>query len=201
MNEYHFSRPAPALLLAGLLLVACQPGGGEAPPPPLYGASIGGSFALTGEDGQVVRDSDFAGQYRIVYFGYTFCPDVCPIDMQRLGEAMRLLEVQDPELAMNIAPIFISVDPGRDTPEVLTQFTDNFHPRMIGMTGPQETIDQVTESYGVYYALGDDDGSGNYLVDHSNNAILFDRDGAPLAILPLDGDAEQSVAEIRRWAR
>lgn len=191
-------------LLAALLLPlgACS-GGGEAPAEqsPLAGAAIGGDFTLTSETGETVRESDFAGDYRLVYFGYTFCPDVCPIDMQKLGMGMRALEASDPELAANIQPIFVSVDPERDTPQVLAEFTDNFHPRLLGLTGTREQIDAMTRDYGVYYALGEpEEAGGGYLVDHSNNVLLFGPEGEPLAIIPMEGSGEEIAAEIARWA-
>lgn len=199
MNE-HFSLRRAILLSLALLAASCSGTQQERQPPPLEGAAIGGAFELTGENGDTVRDSDFEGEYRLIYFGYTFCPDVCPVDMQKLGQAMRILDESDPDLAARIQPIFVSVDPNRDTPEVLREFTDSFHPRLLGLTGPQETIDAVTREYGIYYALGEDDGSGNYLVDHSNNVTLYGPEGEPLALIPLDGTPEAAAEEIRRWA-
>lgn len=199
MNDIKTRKIGVLPMFAILALFACT---AEQPPasPPLAGAAIGGEFELVDENGETAREADFAGQNRIVYFGYTFCPDVCPVDMQKLGQAMRIVEENDPELAERITPIFISVDPARDTADVLTQFTDSFHPRMIGMSGSREAIDAAVEAYGVYYALGDDDGSGNYLVDHSNNAVLFDPQGAPLVILPLQESPEAIADTMVRWA-
>lgn len=189
-----------AAITAGIL-TACSTGPESAAPPPLEGAAIGGAFELVDENGETVRDTDFAGQNRIVYFGYAFCPDICPVDMQKLGQAMRVLEAQDPELAERITPIFVSVDPDRDTPDILTQFTDSFHPRMIGMSGSREAIDAAVERYGVYYQLGEDDGSGNYLVDHSNNAVLFGPEGEPLVILPIQDSPDAIAESMARQAR
>ncbi|MGP1282255.1 MAG: SCO family protein [Parasphingopyxis sp.] len=200
MNDLKPLKIHALALLAAVALTACS---GNATPasPPLEGAAIGGDFELVDENGNTVREADFAGQNRVVYFGYAFCPDVCPVDMQKLGQAMRVLEESDPALAERITPIFVSVDPARDTPEVLTQFTDSFHPRMVGLSGSREALDAAAERYGVYYQLGEDDGSGNYLVDHSNNAILFGPEGEPLAILPLQ-DSPDAIAEtLVRWAR
>ena len=187
-------------LAAAFALTACS---AEAPPapPPLQGAAIGGDFELVSETGETVREADFAGQNRVIYFGYAFCPDVCPVDMQRLGQAMRIVEERNPELAERITPIFVSVDPDRDTPEVLAEFTDSFHPRMLGLSGSREAIDAAVDSYGVYYQLGEDDGSGTYLVDHSNNAILFGPDGEPLVILPLQDQPDAIADALLRWAR
>lgn len=203
MNELA-PRLAAAALAASLLLSACSDGGdagdAAAEAPPLAGAAIGGPFELVDETGETVRDTDFEGDYRLVYFGYTFCPDVCPVDMQKLGQGMRALEASDPELGARIQPIFVSVDPARDTPEVLAEYTDNFHPRLLGMTGSREAIDAMTQRYGVYYRLHDEEGGENYLVDHSNNVTLFGPGGEPLALIPMQGTGEEIAAEIRRWA-
>ncbi|MEM8696305.1 MAG: SCO family protein [Pseudomonadota bacterium] len=200
MNDLKQLKTGLLAILTSVVLVACS-GEPAAAPPPLEGAAIGGDFELVDENGETVREADFAGQNRVVYFGYAFCPDVCPVDMQKLGQAMRVLEEQDAELAARITPIFVSVDPARDTPEVLTQFTDSFHPRMVGLSGSRAAIDAAAERYGVYYQLGEDDGSGNYLVDHSNNAILFGPEGEPLVILPLQDRPEAIAESLLRWAR
>lgn len=200
MNDLNPLKKGGLPMLAALALCACSAEQQPAPPP-LQGAAIGGDFELVDENGAVAREADFAGQNRIVYFGYAFCPDVCPVDMQKIGQAMRILERDNPDLAERITPIFISVDPARDTQEALAQFTDSFHPRMIGMSGSREAIDAAAERYGVYYALGEDDGTGNYLVDHSNNAILFGPEGEPLAILPIQDSPEAIAETLIRWAR
>ncbi|HEX8413905.1 MAG TPA: SCO family protein, partial [Sphingomicrobium sp.] len=138
-----FSLAIPFTIL-GLALSACSPGGQQTPvDPPLAGARIGVPFALTDGKGRTVRDTDFAGKYRIVYFGYTYCPDVCPTDSQHIGAALRLLEQRDPALAARIVPIFISVDPARDTPQVVGKFVAAFHPRMVGLTGSAAAIAAV----------------------------------------------------------
>jgi len=200
MNDLKPLKTGMLAMLASLALFACSADQSDAPPP-LEGAAIGGDFELIDENGETAREGDFAGQNRIVYFGYAFCPDVCPVDMQKLGQAMRILEENNPALAERITPIFISVDPERDTPDVLIQFTDSFHPRMIGMSGSREAIDAAVERYGVYYAIGEDDGSGNYLVDHSNNAVLFGPEGEPLVILPIQDSPEAIAETLVRWAR
>jgi protein SCO1 len=135
-------------LLASLLLVACSPaGGGEAP---LKGARIGGPFTLTDQDGQRISSDRFDGKYRLVYFGYTYCPDICPVDLQQIGLAMRKLEDSDPEVAARVQPIFITTDPERDTPRVMKEYAAAFHPRLIGLTGSPEEIAAVAKAHGVY---------------------------------------------------
>ncbi len=189
-----------AMLLIAALPAACS---GPSVPPraPLEGAAIGGPFTLTDQDGRQVSDNAFKGKYRIVYFGYTFCPDVCPVDVQNLGAGLRLLEKSDPALGAKIVPIFISVDPERDTPAVLKQFVSAFHPRMVGLTGSPETIAKVAKAFAIYYKKGDPAPGGGYLMDHSRVAYLMDPDGKPLALLPQEGKPEAIAIELKRWVK
>lgn len=187
-----------ALLLA-LLLGACSSGGGESPP--LQGAKLGGAFTLTNQDGRQVSDKEFGGRYRLVYFGFTYCPDVCPVDLQTIGQAMRRLEKSDPKLAERVQPIFISVDPERDKPAVLKQYVAAFHPRLIGLTGTPEQIADVAKKHGIFFQKQDRAGSSNYMVDHSRMALLFGPEGEPIAIVPHDQGSDAIVAELKRWVK
>lgn len=146
-----------------------------------------------------MADSALAGRYRIVYFGYTFCPDVCPVDVQNLAAGLKLLEKSDPALARRIVPVFITVDPERDTPAVLKQFVSAFHPRMIGLTGSPEEIAKVAKAFAIFYQRGKGTADG-YLMDHSRQAYLMSPDGKPLALLPQDGTPQAIADEIKRWA-
>ena len=184
-----------------LALSACSQSTQPAGPPPLEGADIGGDFTLTGEDGKPVSWGDFDGQYRTIYFGYTFCPDVCPVDVQRAMAGLKRFEASDPERAAKIQPLFVSVDPARDTPEVLTEFTDAFHPRLIGMTGSTEQLDKLTKDYAAYYSIGEPNEAGGYLVDHTSITYLFGPDGKPIAILPTDAGPEAVAQELDKWVR
>ena len=184
-----------------LALSACSQSTQPAGPPPLEGADIGGDFTLTGEDGKPVSWGDFDGQYRTIYFGYTFCPDVCPVDVQRAMAGLKRFEASDPERAAKIQPLFVSVDPARDTPEVLTEFTDAFHPRLIGMTGSKEQLDKLTKDYAAYYSIGEPNEAGGYLVDHTSITYLFGPDGKPIAILPTDAGPEAVAEELDKWVR
>lgn len=194
---------SPAFLIASALAMALVGCSGAAPKPeaPLEGARIGGAFALTDQDGKTVKDSDFAGKYRIVYFGYSYCPDVCPVDLQKIAAGFALFEKQQPERAKAIQPIFISIDPQRDTPEVLKQYVGAFHPRLIGLTGTPEQIKEVAGAYLVMYQAqkpaGDDPKA--YLVDHSRQAYLMGKQGEPIALLPYDESPENIAAEIDKW--
>lgn len=196
-----FWRAASAAL--ALALFAPLAGCGSAPEkPPLADAGIGGPFTLTDQDGRKVSDSDFTGKYRLIYFGYTFCPDVCPVDVQVLMKGYRALEKSDPALADKIQPIFITVDPERDTPAVLKQFVGAFHPKLIGLTGTPAEIAAVAKQFAIYYRKQPASaGSNAYLVDHSRQAMLFGPKGEPLALITQDKDAEAVVADIKRWAK
>lgn len=191
------------LLLAVFGLAACSPSQPTAPQarPPLAGASIGGPFTLTDQTGRRVSDRDFAGKYRIIYFGYSYCPDVCPVDVQNLAGGLRRLEKSDPALAARIVPIFITVDPDRDTPAVLKQFVGAFHPRMVGLTGTSEEIAAVASEFAIYFRKQPAAAGGGYMVDHSRQAYLFDPAGKPLALLTQEGTPDAIAAEIKRWAR
>jgi protein SCO1/2 len=198
MNESPF-RHFLLLLCLGLGLAAC----GKAPPPeapPLQGARVGGPFTLVDQDGRQVSDRDFAGNYRIVYFGFTYCPDVCPVDLQKIGQAMRVLEAKDPELAARVQPLFISVDPERDTPEVMKKYVAAFHPRIIGLTGTPAQVAAAAKAYAVYYSKRSDPGASDYLVDHMRATFLMGPEGQPLALLPHEGTPDAIAAEIERWA-
>jgi len=195
MNMRRFAATL-ALLLAGPISGCAREPAGD---PPLAGARIGGAFALVDQDGRTVTDRDFAGRYRIVYFGYTFCPDVCPTDVQNIAAALKLLERDHAALARRIVPVFITVDPARDTPAVLKRFVSAFHPRLVGLTGTPEQIAKVAKAFGIYFAKGAGTADG-YLMDHSRQIYLFDPDGRPLALLP-EGPPAAIAKEVTTWAR
>jgi protein SCO1 len=184
-------------LVAAVCLAAC----GAAPAPPLQGAKIGGAFALIDETGKPVTDAVFAGRYRIVYFGYTYCPDVCPTDVAVLMQGLRVFATRDATRAAKIVPLFISVDPARDTPAKLRIFTDQFDPRLIGLTGTPQAIAAAAKAYGVAFSAQKPNADGGYMVDHSNIAYLMDLDGKPLALLPSDEGAKAVAAEIDKWVK
>ncbi|RZT57308.1 protein SCO1/2 [Sphingomonas sp. BK036] len=193
--------PFGALALVGALGVSACNAPAPSAKPPLEGARIGGAFALTDQNGQAVTERSFAGKYRIMYFGYTFCPDVCPTDVQAIGAAVKTLESSDPVLAAKIVPVFVTVDPARDTPAVLKQFVSAFHPRMVGLTGTDAQIARIKTDYAVYSSKGDASPGGGYLVNHSRQAYLMDPDGKPLALLPQEKGPDAVATEIKRWAR
>ncbi len=195
----NLSRLIPALL-ASALLAACSPAATEpAQDPPLKGADIGGAFELVGGDGKAVRWSDFDGQYRIVYFGFTFCPDICPTDTQRMIQGLEIFADKRPQLAAKIQPMFISIDPSRDTPEKVSEFAAAFSEDLIGLTGSEEQVKAAADTFRVYYSRGEDTPGGGYLMDHSAVVYLFGPAGEPLATLPTDQGAQSVAAELAKW--
>ena len=162
---------------------------------------MGGPFTLTDQNGRRVSDTAFAGKYRLVYFGYTFCPDVCPTDMATLGAGLRNFEASDPARAARVQPIFITVDPARDTPAVLRRFVSHFHPRFIGLTGSEDEIAQVARSHRIFHERGGSEAGDGYLVSHSQIAVLYGPQGEPIAIVPHDQGPAGVSAELERRVR
>lgn len=138
-------------------------------------ALVGGPFSLTGDTGKPVTDKDFRGRYMLVFFGFTSCPDICPAGLQLIAAALDNLKGK----ADRIAPIFISVDPERDTPEKLDSYVKNFSPRFIGLTGTPEQIAAVAKAYKVYYKKvpAADGNPGDYGMDHTGIIYVMDPDG------------------------
>ena len=198
MNESVSVRHGALLIfLLSLLLGACAP----AEEPPLKGARLGGAFALTDQNGGRVTQQSWPGKYQLIYFGYTFCPDVCPVDMRVLGAGLRRFEESDPAAGAKVQPIFVTVDPARDTQPVLREFVANFHPRFVGLTGTPEELARMARAYGASYMRREGATPGAYLMDHSRNAVLYDPEGKPLALIPYDEGPERTAAELARWVR
>ena len=205
MNKKQF------VLFAALLVGACQAQPSQPPlsQAPLAGAAIGGDFTLTDQDGKARSYAEFNGKYRIVYFGYTNCPDICTPDMQNLMAGLKLFEKSHPALAAKLQPIFITVDPTRDTPAILKQFVSAFHPRLIGLTGTEAQIAETAKKFAVYYGKVPGGTATSYVMSHSQTPYLMGPDGKPLAILPADtpqtpendGAPDMVAAELAKWVR
>ena len=145
-------------------------------------ASIGGAFALTDQNGIRRSQADFAGRPLLVYFGFTYCPDVCPTALDIMGGALDALQQLDAIAHERLQPVFISVDPARDTPPVLRDYLAYFHPRLSGLTGSQADIEAVKSAFKIYAARGAaEDENGNYNVDHSSFFYLMDENNRYLA--------------------
>ena len=160
-------------------------------------AAIGAPFSLTGHHGDQVSSEDYRGQYMLIYFGYSFCPDVCPTELQDMGLAIDALG-SDGE---RVQPIFITVDPERDTVVALADYAPVFHPRMLGLTGSADEIAAVAKSFHVYYAKAKaaaDAPPDEYLMDHSSHIFLMGPDGAYLTHFPFGTSLEALAAGIRK---
>jgi protein SCO1/2 len=200
MNESMLLRPLfPPLIALAFALAGCS--GAPSAPAPLKGATMGGAFTLTDQNGARISDTAFAGKYRLVYFGYTFCPDVCPVDMQVIGAGLRQFEAEDAARAAKVQPIFITVDPARDTPAVLRAFVANFHPRLIGLTGSEAEIAAAARKFRIFYERGAPGAGGGYMVDHNRMIVLYGPQGEPIAPIPHDQGPAAVAAELERWVR
>jgi protein SCO1/2 len=154
---------------------------------------IGGPFALTDQNGARRTDADFRGKLMLVYFGFTHCPDVCPTDLQQIGLAVDQLG----GAGEMVQPIFITVDPERDTADHLKDYMPLFHPRFVGLTGDAAAIRDAARAYRVYYQKVEREDKSDYTVDHSAFIYLTDRDGRYLGFFP-PGTSAERLAETMR---
>lgn len=155
------------------------------------GGAIGGPFTLVDEDNKIVTDKDVITEPTLVYFGYTFCPDACPFDAARNAEAVEILEAE----GISTTPVFVSVDPDRDTPEVLKEWTDYLHPKMIGLTGTVDQLKAATRAYKSYYKINESEDEF-YLVDHSTFTYLMLPEHGFVEFFRRDASAEQMADQI-----
>ncbi len=136
----------------------------------------GGPFVLTSHLGETVSNNDFKGRYMLIYFGYSFCPDVCPIELGKMSAAMTMLEGEGYDISP-LQPIFITVDPERDTVEALADYVTDFHPSLIALTGSPSEIAAVAKEYRVYYKKREQEGLDGYLMDHQSLIFVMGPDG------------------------
>ena len=194
----------PLLLLALVLGAAAllwftRPGGG-APEGNLSKAAINGDFTLVDERNQPVTSASYDGKWRLMYFGYSFCPDVCPMDLATMGGALRLLAEQDPQAMDKLQPLFLTVDPERDTPEVMAEYTDHFHPAIVGLTGSRAEVDAALGNFRIYAAKVPGETDDSYTYDHSALFYLMDPKGRAVEFLASQTTSpEQLVAMLERF--
>lgn len=155
-------------------------------------------FHLVDENGNAVDAEDYQGKTTLLFFGFTHCPDVCPTSLAKLAAATRQV---DEELRDEIQVLFISVDPSRDTPEIMKQYTDVFGPQFIGLTGDKANIDAVANRYRATYEYGDKDAQGNYDVSHTSAIFAFDHDGNARRLMRESDPMDSMVADLTRLAR
>ncbi len=161
----------------------------------IAGGSVGGPFTLVDENGQTVTDTDVIDAPALIYFGYTFCPDICPLDNARNAEAVTLLE----ERGVMVKPVFISVDPKRDTPEVMKEFTDYLHPRMLGLTGSADQVKTAARAYRAYFKAHEpEEGQEEfYLVDHSTFTYLMTPEDGFLQFFRREVTGEEMADQVQ----
>jgi len=159
-------------------------------------ALIGGPFSLIDHKGKRVNEKSFAGKYMLIYFGYTYCPDVCPTELQVMSAALDTLG----EDAKRIQPVFITIDPDRDTVSVLAEYVTNFHSSFVGLTGSEEEIRTATKSYRVYYAKAKDAKSNkDYLMDHSSIIYLMNERGEFVKHFSFGVNPDDLATEIKKF--
>ena len=197
-------RRVPGLALAGVLalgaIAAAGPASGASAPglPPPLTALFGGPFNLTDHNGAARSDKDFRGRFMLIYFGYTYCPSICPANLQHMAGAMDALAGQ----AARVVPIFISVDPGRDTPEVLKEYVANFGDSFIGLTGTGAQVAKAARAFRIHarkvMPAGETDTSA-YLVDHSSITYLMGPDGKFVTLFPHNTPGKVMAERIKKY--
>jgi protein SCO1/2 len=182
-----------AIAGAGVLLVA-NPQGGQ-PVQSSGAALIGGPFSLVGADGKPVTDRDFRGRYMLIFFGFTHCPDICPAELQVIAQALEQLG----DKAKTVVPIFITLDPERDTPEAMANYVKSFGPNFVGLTGSPEAIAAAAKAYRVAYAqVKNNNSAGDYSVDHSALVYLMDPEGRYVTHFSYGLSADQMAEKLEK---
>jgi cytochrome oxidase Cu insertion factor (SCO1/SenC/PrrC family) len=181
-----------ALLLAGFAYESGWFGGGEADN--AAALPIGGPFALVDQNGVTRQDADFRGKLMLVYFGYTYCPDICPATLLAMSQAIDKLGPEGDQ----VQPIFITVDPERDTQAQMKLYAANFHPRLLALTGNDEQVAAAEKDYRVYAKKVTEASKADYLMDHSSFIYLMDRNGKLAALISPGVEPDAMAAAIRR---
>ena len=154
---------------------------------------VGGSFALIDQDGRPRTDADFRGKLLLIYFGYTYCTDICPTDLQAIVTAIDKLG----PAGESVQPLFITVDPEHDTSEAIKLYVGLFHPRLIGLTGSANQIKKIAQAYKVYYAKNEQSKKSEPVIDHSGFVFLVGRDGKYLGFFPPGTSADRMINGLR----
>ncbi|MGG5886090.1 SCO family protein [Falsiroseomonas sp. HC035] len=161
------------------------------------GLALGGPFSLVDQSGKPVTEADFAGRFLLVYFGFTYCPDVCPTELGTIATAIDALEEQGAQ----VTPMLITIDPERDTPEALADYVSRFHPRMVGLTGSPEQVAAAARAYRVYYAKAQRPEMSAYLMDHSSFIYLVGPDGRVRTLFRPETTPEAIAQSVRAHLR
>lgn len=187
------ARALAGLLTLGILLMGCTEPSWQTKDisglmPPL-------AFELTDESGKLVEAQVFRGDATLLFFGFTHCHDVCPATMARLDS---ILDALGEEARDDLRVLFVSVDPARDDPATLREYTANFGPEFIGLTGSEDQLDELTRRYRVTYGYGEKDDTGHYMVSHPSAIFAFDRSGEAQLLIRQDDAREAVVSDLRQ---
>ena len=156
-------------------------------------ANFGGDFTLKNQDGVTVTQDDFKGQYRLIYFGFTYCPAICPTELQKIASALDMAG----EKGKKVLPVFVTVDPARDTVSVMKEYTALFHPRLVGLTGTTAQIQQAMDAYKIYAAKVQDETMSDYTMDHSSFIYFIGPDDTLYHIFKMADPARDIADAIR----
>jgi cytochrome oxidase Cu insertion factor (SCO1/SenC/PrrC family) len=167
-------------------------------PPSTGTASIGGPFELVDLHGATRTDEDFRGAYVLMYFGFTYCPDTCPTALLKITHTLEELAALAPTKAERVVPVFISVDPERDTPEALRSYAENFHPRLVALAGAPRELERLGRAYGVFFAKVPTGRPGEYLMDHTGFVYLIGPDGKYVEHFESDASVSDLVDALQR---
>jgi protein SCO1/2 len=193
--------PGESVADAFLRRIAAVTGDMPAPSPGgiqlAQGVALGGPFTLVDHTGRAVTERDFAGRPMLLYFGFTYCPDVCPTELGTIAAALDALG----PLGERVTPVFVTIDPERDTPAAMADYVSRFHPRMVGLTGSAEQIAQAARAYRVYYAKVRPRDSSDYLMDHSSFIYFVGPDGRVRSLFRPETSPEAMAAAITSQLR
>lgn len=179
--------------MMGLYQIQGQQSAKISKPAPVAGIKIGGPFTLVNQDGETVTQDTYKGQYKLIYFGFTYCPAICPTELQKVTRALNELG-KDGE---KIQPIFITIDPERDTPKVMKDYVSLYHPRLVGLSGSPENVSAALKDFRIYAAKVQDETMNDYTMDHSSFIYFMDGEDNLLGLYRIEDSAEVIAADIK----
>jgi len=185
-----FAALATIVILAGVAWYVLAPQMREG-----AAVAVGGPFNLVDQHGASITEADFRGHFTLIYFGYTYCPDVCPTELQSMSQAIDALG----PAGEKVTPVFITIDPERDTVELLAGYAEHFHPRLLALTGSPEQVAAAAKAYRVYFKKVEQEGSTDYLMDHSSIVYLMGPDGGFLTHFSFGTGPDQMAEKIREY--
>ncbi|MFK7840281.1 MAG: SCO family protein [Bdellovibrionales bacterium] len=163
---------------------------------PIAGLQIGGPFSLTNHLNEAVTQNDYADQYKLIYFGFTYCPAICPTELQKVSRVTSALEKNKPDIAAQFVPLFVTVDPERDDVEVMKDYVSLFHPKLVGLTGTRPQIDFISKSYRIFAKKVNDPEQNDYTIDHSSYLYFMGPDDNLLGLYRMNDDADYIYNDI-----